>query len=187
MGGGISVGAHRKGLVIDVNNALNGEGPISPERAGTVPSEALATLCFSGKYTLNEVKKMLHGKAGLAAYLGTSDMITIEEKAIEGKEPYKTLVAAMDYTVAKEIGAMFVALKGQCDAIILTGGIAYSDYCVADIKEQIEYLCKVVVLPGENEMESLAENAFGALTGELPVLTYTGVSCAEEIPGMAEA
>ncbi len=187
LGGGISVGAHRKGLVIDVNNALNGEGPISPERAGTVPSEALATLCFSGKYTLNEVKKMLHGKAGLAAYLGTSDMITIEEKAIEGKEPYKTLVAAMDYTVAKEIGAMFVALKGQCDAIILTGGIAYSDYCVADIKEQIEYLCKVVVLPGENEMESLAENAFGALTGELPVLTYTGVSCAEEIPGMAEA
>lgn len=187
LGGGISVGAHRKGLVIDVNNALNGEGPISPERAGTVPSEALATLCFSGKYTLNEVNKMLHGKAGLAAYLGTSDMITIEEKAIEGKEPYKTLVAAMDYTVAKEIGAMFVALKGQCDAIILTGGIAYSDYCVADIKEQIEYLCKVVVLPGENEMESLAENAFGALTGELPVLTYTGVSCAEEIPGMAEA
>ena len=82
---------------------------------------------------------------------------------------------------------MFVALKGQCDAIILTGGIAYSDYCVSDIKEQIEYLCKVVVLPGENEMESLAENAFGALTGELPVLTYTGVSYAEEIPGIAEA
>lgn len=187
LGGGISVGAHRKGLVIDVNNALNGEGPMSPERAGTVPSEALAELCFSGKYTLREIKKMIHGGGGLVAYLGISDMITIDAKAEAGEEPYKTLVAAMNYTVAKQIGAMFVSLLGKCDAIILTGGIAYSEYCVSDIQKQVEFLAPVVVIPGENEMESLAMNALGALKGELPLLTYTGVSCEESIPLMIDA
>lgn len=186
LGGGISVGAHRKGLVIDVNNALNGEGPLSPERAGTVPSEALAELCFSGKYTLRQIKKMIHGGGGLVAYLGISDMVTIDSKVEAGEEPYKTLVDAMNYTVAKQIGAMFVSLMGQCDAIILTGGIAHSEYCVADIKSQVEYLSKVVVIPGENEMESLAMNALGALKGELPLLTYTGESCEETIPLMVK-
>lgn len=181
LGGGISIGAHRKGKVIDVNNALNGEGPISPERAGTIPSEALVNLCFSGKYDVREIRKMIHGRGGLVAYLGTNDMITIDSKAESGEEPYRTLVEAMLYTVAKQIGAMYVALKGQVDAIILTGGIAHSKYFVDGIKEQVDYLAPVIVIPGENEMKSLAYNALGALRGELPIQTYTGISCVEEM------
>lgn len=181
LGGGISIGAHRHGRVIDVNNALNGEGPISPERAGTVPAEALANMCFSGKYSDREIRKMIHGRGGLVAYLGTNDMVTIDSKAEKGEEPYSTLVEAMLYTVAKQIGAMYVALKGQADAIILTGGIAHSKFCVEGIKKQIDYLAPIVVMPGENEMKSLAFNALGALRGELPLQEYTGISCVEKL------
>jgi len=181
LGGGVSIGAHRKGKVIDVNNALNGEGPISPERAGTVPSEALVNLCFSGKYDIRQIKKMIHGHAGLVAYFGTNDMITIERKAEKGEEPYSLLFNAMLYTIAKEIGAMYVALMGQVDGIILTGGMAHGAYCVNEIKKQVGYMAPVIVIPGENEIKSLAFNALGALRGELPVQTYTGISCVEEI------
>lgn len=181
LGGGISIGAHQKGKVIDVNNALNGDGPFSPERAGTIPSEALVKLCFSGKYDIHQIKKMIHGRGGLMGYLGTNDMVTIDSKAEAGIEPYYTLVEAMLYTIAKQIGAMYVALMGKVDAIILTGGIAHSKYCVEGIKKQIDYLAPIVVIPGENEMKSLAFNALGALRKELPLLTYTGVSCVKEM------
>lgn len=174
LGGGISVGAHRKGLVVDVNNALDGEGPFSPERAGTVPAMQFAELCFSGKYTLRQVKQMLNGKGGLAAYLGNNDMITVSRKAEDGEEPYRTVLDAMLYTVAKQIGAMHVTLLGQTDAIILTGGIAYSKYCVGILRRQTEFLAPVVVMPGEDEMGALAANALGALRGELPLIEYTG-------------
>lgn len=186
LGGGVSIGAHRRGKVIDVNNALNGEGPISPERAGTVPSEALVNLCFSGKYDIREIRKMIHGRGGLVAYLGTNDMITIDSKAEKGEEPYRTLVEAMLYTISKQIGAMYVALMGQVDGIILTGGIAHSKYCVDAIKKQTEYLAPVIVIPGENEMKSLAFNALGALRGELPVQEYTGISCIKELDLMVK-
>lgn len=172
LGGGISVGAHCKGRVIDVNNALNGEGPFSPERAGTIPADQFAELCFSGKYTLKQVKKMLNGKGGLTAHLGMNDVVTIARKASEGEEPYKGVLDAMLYTVAKQVGAMYVTLRGQVDAIILTGGIAHSDYCVGILKEQIDYLAPVVLMPGEDEMGSLAYNALGALKGELPLQVY---------------
>lgn len=172
LGGGISVGAHCKGRVIDVNNALNGDGPFSPERAGTMPGDQLAELCFSGKYTLKQVKKLLNGKGGLTAHLGTNDVVTIARKASEGEEPYKGVLDSMLYTVAKQVGAMYVTLRGQVDAIILTGGIAHSDYCVAALKEQIDYLAPVVLMPGEDEMGSLAYNALGALRGELPLQVY---------------
>ena len=172
LGGGISVGAHCKGRVIDVNNALNGEGPFSPERAGTIPADQLAELCFSGKYTLKQIKKMLNGKGGLTAHLGMNDVVTIARKASEGEEPYKGVLDAMLYTVAKQAGAMYVTLRGQVDAIILTGGIAHSDYCVGILKEQIDYLAPVVLMPGEDEMGSLAYNALGALKGELPLQVY---------------
>lgn len=172
LGGGISVGAHRKGQVIDVNNALNGEGPFSPERAGTIPADQFAELCFSGKYTLKQVKKMLNGKGGLIAHLGTNDVVTISRKAEEGEEPYKGVLDAMLYTVAKQVGAMYIALRGQADAIILTGGIAHSDYCVGILREQIDYLAPVILMPGEDEMGSLAFNALGALRGELPLQVY---------------
>ena len=161
-----------KGRVIDVNNALNGEGPFSPERAGTIPADQLAELCFSGKYTLKQIKKMLNGKGGLTAHLGMNDVVTIARKASEGEEPYKGVLDAMLYTVAKQAGAMYVTLRGQVDAIILTGGIAHSDYCVGILKEQIDYLAPVVLMPGEDEMGSLAYNALGALKGELPLQVY---------------
>ena len=172
IGGGISVGAHEYGRVIDVNNALDGEGPFSPERAGTVPSGQLVDVCFSGKYTKKQIKQMISGKGGLAALLGETDMITIDRKAEEGEEPYREVLAAMLYTIAKQIGAMYVAMTGQVEAIILTGGIAHSDYCMNLLRRQIEYLAPIVIIPGENEMGSLAYNALGVLRGELPLLTY---------------
>lgn len=172
LGGGISVGAHRKGRVVDVNNALDGEGPFSPERAGTLPASQLVDLCFSGKYSRKQIGSMLSGNGGLMAHIGTNDMITVARQAEEGEEPYRSVLEAMIYTVAKQIGAMYVVLGGQVDAIILTGGIAYSHYCVERLKSRIDYLAPVVVMPGEGEMESLAYNALGALNGELPVQEY---------------
>ncbi len=172
LGGGISVGAHRHGKVIDVNNALDGDGPFSPERAGTLPAGALVDLCYSGRYSRKQVYNMIRGGGGLMAYLGTNDMITIAGKAEGGEEPYRKVLEAMLYTVAKQIGAMYVALMGQADAIILTGGIAYSDYCVGEIKRQTCYMAPVVVSPGEGEMESLAYNALGVLDGTLPLQEY---------------
>lgn len=172
LGGGICVSAHHNGKVIDVNNALNGEGPIAPERSGTLPADQLVRLCFSGKYTQHEVMKMLSGNAGCQALLGMKDMREIERHALAGEQPFAEVLEAMLYTVSKQIGAMAVALWGKADAIILTGGIAHSKYCVEEIKKQVEFLAPVVVLPGEGEMRSLAFNALGALNGELPIQEY---------------
>ena len=172
IGGGISVGAHVYGRVVDVNNALDGEGPFSPERAGTVPSGQLVDVCFSGQYTKKQVKQMISGKGGLAELLGETDMITIDRNAEDGEEPYKSVIDAMMYTIAKQIGAMYVAMTGKVDAIILTGGIAHSDYCMDILRKQIDYLGEVVICPGENEMGSLAYNALGVLRGDLPLLEY---------------
>lgn len=175
IGGGISVSAHRKGRVIDVNNALDGEGPFSTERAGTMPAGQLVELCFSGRYSKRQIMKMIHGRGGMAAYLGNNDMITISAEAEKGEEPYKTLLDAMVYTIAKQIGAMYVAMQGKVDCIILTGGIAHSRYCMDLLKARIDYLAPITVTPGENEIESLAYNAFGALRGELVVKEYGGI------------
>lgn len=172
MGGGISVSAHRKGRVIDVNNALDGEGPFSTERAGTLPAGQLADLCFSGKYGIKQIKKMIHGKGGLTAYTGTNDMITIARQAGEGEEPARTALDAMLYTVAKQIGAMHVSLHGEERAIIITGGIAHSTYCMDRLRTQIDFLAPVEVMPGENEINSLAYNALCALTGRIEVKEY---------------
>ena len=172
IGGGISVSAHRKGRVIDVNNALDGEGPFSTERAGTLPCGQLVDICFSGKYSKQQIMKMIHGRGGMIAYIGNNDMITISAEAERGVEPYKTLLDAMIYTIAKQIGAMYVAMQGKVDCIILTGGIAHSRYCMDLLKQRINYLAPITVIPGENEIESLAYNAFGALRGELEVKEY---------------
>lgn len=172
LGGGISVGAHRKGRVIDVNNALNGEGPFSPERAGTLPADQFAELCFSGQYTLKEVKKLLNGKGGLIAHVGTNHGPTIEQRAQEGDAHCALVLEAMMYTVAKQVGAMHVALCGKTDAIIITGGLARSEYCVKMLSEQIDYLAPLVLMPGEDEMGSLAFNALGAMQGRLPLQEY---------------
>lgn len=172
LGGGISIGAHRRGRVIDVNNALNGDGPFSPERAGTLPACSLVELCYSGKYTKAQVMRLLAGRGGMMAHLGLNDMATIAERAADGEEPFAEVVEAMVYAIAKQIGAMHVALGGKADAILLTGGIVFSDYVVERLRPQIDFLAPVVVRPGEGEMESLAYNALGALTGELQVREY---------------
>lgn len=172
LGGGISVSAHHQGKVIDVNNALNGEGPFSPERAGTLPARQLVDLCFSGKYTYAEIKKLINGKGGLMAYLGTTDVPAIIRSAQEGSKKHALLLEAMMYTVAKQVGAMHVVLRCRTDAIIVTGGIAYNEYCIDLLRGWVGPLSELVVIPGEDEMEALAMNALGALTGTIPLQTY---------------
>ena len=172
LGGGISIGSHLKGRAIDVNNALDGEGPFSPERAGTLPTGQLIDLCYSGKFTKEALKKRISGQAGLAAHLGTTDMMVIEKMIEEGDEHAKLIVDAMIYQVAKAIGAAAVPLYGKVDAILLTGGIAYSDYVIPRLKEYISFLAPVYVYPGEDEMEALALNALGVLNGELSLSEY---------------
>jgi butyrate kinase len=172
LGGGISVGAHYMGRVIDVNNALDGEGPFSPERAGTIPAGQLAKLCFSGEVTFEEVKKMITGKGGLVAHAGTNDAYEIETKAKEGDSIAKLLQDAMSYNIAKYIGQMAVVLKGRVDGIILTGGIAHNPYLVDYIKEMVNFIAPVAVYPGEDEMQALAMNALMALRGDVEVKEY---------------
>lgn len=175
LGGGISVSAHRQGRVIDVNNALNGEGPFSPERAGTIPSQQMAELCFSGRYTLKEIKKLLSGRGGLISLVGDNDVRNVAREAENGHEPHRTVLSAMLYNVAKQTGAMFAALRGQVDAIIITGGIAFSHYCIDMLTPQISYMAPVVVMPGEDEMGSLAANALRALRDESVLQTYPSI------------
>ena len=172
LGGGISVGTHRKGKVVDVNNTLDGEGPFSPERAGTLPSGQLVDLCFSGKYSQDELKSRISGSAGLAAHLGTTDVRVVEERIAQGDKKAQLILDAMCYNTAKYIGSAAAVLYGKVDAILLTGGIAHSDYVVEYIKERISFLAPVFVYPGEDEMEALALNALGALTGDLPIIDY---------------
>ena len=172
LGGGISVSAHQCGRVVDVNNALNGEGPFSPERAGTLPARQLADLCFSGKYSYAEVRKMINGRGGLMAYLGTTDVPAVIRRAQEGSKKHALLLDAMMYTVAKQVGAMHVALRCQTDAIIVTGGIAYNECCIDLLRGWVGDLSPIVVYPGEDEMEALAMNALGVLTGTIPLQTY---------------
>lgn len=172
LGGGISVAAHHQGRAIDANNALDGDGPFSPERAGTLPAGQLIDLCFSGQHTKDELKKRISGRAGLAAHLGTTDIPSIVKSIEEGDRKAELVLDAMIYNVAKAIGGAATVLYGHVDAILLTGGIAYSDYVISRLKERISFLAPVYVYPGENEMESLAFNAMGALKGELPVQIY---------------
>lgn len=172
LGGGISVGAHRKGRVIDVNNALDGEGPFSPERAGTLPAGDLIDLCFSGKLTQAELKKRISGKAGLTAHLGTNNVAEVVARIEQGDEHARLVLDAMIYQIAKSVGGAAVALEGQIDAILLTGGIAYSEYVVSRLSKRVSFLAPVHTYPGEDEMEALALNALGALRGELEVKVY---------------
>ncbi len=165
MGGGISVGAHRKGAVTDVNNALNGDGPFSPERSGGLPAGQLTEICFSGRYSKKEVLKMLKGNGGLKAYLGTADGSEVENRIKEGDETALLIYRAMGYQVAKEIGALAAALKGRIDGIVLTGGLAYSRLLTDFIKDHISFLGRIFEYPGENEMEALRDGALRVLRG----------------------
>lgn len=172
LGGGISVAVHQHGRAIDANNALDGEGPFSPERAGTLPAGQLIDLCFSGKLTKDELKKRISGRAGLTAHLGTTDVPAIVRSIEEGDRHAELVLDAMIYNVAKSIGAAATVLCGKMDAILLTGGIAYSEYVVSRLIKRISFLAPVYIYPGEDEMEALALNALGALRNELPVIVY---------------
>jgi butyrate kinase len=163
LGGGISVAAHQKGRVIDVNNALDGDGPMSPERSGTVPLGPLYKMCYSGEYTLDQIKRMNYGKGGLVAYLGTNDARQVVERIKSGDEKAKLVYDAMIYQIAKEIGATATVLKGQFDYIVITGGIAYDEYLITELKGRIGFLGEVLVYPGENECLSLAQGALRVL------------------------
>lgn len=166
MGGGITVGVHENGRVIDVNNGLHGDGPFSPERAGTVPAGDLVSLCFSGRYYMDEIMKMLVGKGGLVGYLGTNDAVEVEKRIANGDREAKQIYDAMAYQIAKEIGAASAVLSGKVDAIILTGGLAYGKDFVNEIVERVEWIADVNVQPGENELQALAQGALRVLNGE---------------------
>ncbi|MDF0727359.1 butyrate kinase [Cytobacillus sp. S13-E01] len=174
MGGGITVGVHKNGRVIEVNNGLHGDGPFSPERAGTVPAGDLVALCYSGHYYREEIMKKLVGQGGLVGYLGTNDAIKVEQMISAGDEQAKLVYSAMAYQVAKEIGAASSVLAGKVDAIILTGGLAYGKDFVNEIAAQVNWIADVIVEPGENELQALAEGALRVLSGEETEKDYPG-------------
>lgn len=165
LGGGISVGAHKAGRVVEVNNALDGDGPFSPERSGGVPIGDLAKLCFSGKYTHAEIKKMIKGNGGLNAYLGTNDGRDVIQMINNGDKKAEIVFKAMAYQVAKYIGSCAAVLHGKVDGIVLTGGLAYGKELTSWIIEAVEFISKVYVYPGEDEMKALSEGGLRVLQG----------------------
>jgi len=172
LGGGISVGAHKKGRVIDVNNALDGDGPLSPERTGGLPVGQLAELCYSGDYSYEEVKKMIKGQGGLVAYLDTNDAYEVELMVRDGNEKARLVQDAMSYQIAKEIGALSAVLSGEVDSIILTGGIAHNPMVVDYVRSMVRFIAPVAIYPGEDEMQALAENGLRVLQGKEQTKKY---------------
>lgn len=172
LGGGISVAAHEHGRAIDANNALDGEGPFSPERAGSLPAADLIHLCFSGRYTEDQLKRRIAGKAGLMAHLGTTDIPQILQMIEQGDAHARLLIDAMIFHTAKAIASEGAVLCGKVDAVILTGGIAHSDYITSRIARRVSYMAPVHIFPGEDEMEALAYNALSVLRGEYEAKEY---------------
>ncbi len=172
LGGGISVGAHEKGRVIDVNNALNGEGPYSPERSGGLPVGDLVKLCYSGEYTEAQMLKKITGQGGVVAYLGTNNMMEVEERMAKGDALAQHIFEGMAYQTAKEIGLAAVVLKGKVDQILLTGGIIYSKEMVEYLKSHVEFIAPVTIYPGEDELLALAQGGLRVLNGEEEVSIY---------------
>lgn len=172
LGGGISVGVHHFGRVIDVNNALDGDGPMSPERSGSVPMGPLYKMALSGKYTLKEIQRMNYGQGGLVAYLGTNDGQLINQRIQDGDQFARFIFEVMCYQISKEIGSGATVLKGKVDAIILTGGLAYNQLLIDLVKERVSFIAPLLVYPGEDEMEALTEGALRVLRGEEVAKTY---------------
>jgi butyrate kinase len=172
LGGGISVGWHKQGKVVDVNNALGGEGPFSPERSGTLPAFSLTDLCFSGKYTQDEIKRMLVSKGGLVSYLGTSSGIEIQKRIDSGDEEARFYFQAMAYQIVKQIGAIYFAAEGFIDDVIITGGLAYNTTLMGMINMMLDKILTPVIYPGEDEMTALASGALRVLKGEETVKQY---------------
>ena len=172
MGGGVSVAAHCKGKVVDVNNALYGEGPFSPERSGGISAKQLADACFSGKYSQSEINKIISGKGGVVAHLGTNSFKEVEDRVAAGDQKAKLIADAFIYNVAKAIGGMAAALSGKVDAILLTGGIAYGKEMMQQLTDMVSFIAPVKVYPGEDEMAALAGNALAVMEGREEVRKY---------------
>jgi len=173
LGGGISIAAHQQGCVIDVNNALDGEGSYSPERAGTLPAGDLVRMCFSGEYEQKQILNLITGKGGVVAYLGTNDLKELQARINKNSDnSVKKILDGMVYQISKEISALAAVLKGKIDAIVLTGGIANNKFVTDQIKERISFLAPVYIFPGEEEMEALAHGAYRILSGQEKAKEY---------------
>jgi len=172
LGGGVSIAAHKNGQAIDVCNALDGEGPFSPERAGGLPALKLVELCFNGTYSKQEIIKMIKGNGGMAAYLGETDMRVIESRIANGDSAAEQVFKAMAYQIVKEIGAYVAVLGGNIDAIVITGGIAYSSSMMDLIQEKVKAFAPILIYPGEDENSALAEGVIRVLMGEEKAQTY---------------
>ena len=172
LGGGISVGAHKKGRVVDVNNALDGEGPFSPERSGTLPVGQVIDICFQGKLSQEEIRRMLVGEGGFVALLGTNNAMDVQQRAENGDKEAQLVQDALAYQVAKSIGEMAAVLEGKVDGILLTGGLAYNKYLTSYIRKKTSFISKVFVYPGEDELEALAMNVLRVARGETEAKTY---------------
>lgn len=172
LGTGISVGAHRLGKIVDVNNGLNGDGPMSPSRSGGVPVGQLVELCFSGKYTEKEIMKKIIGNGGIKAYIGTNDALEVEKMIADGDNKAELVYKAIAYQTAKEIGSLSVVLRGQIDGILLSGGLAHSKIIIGEISDMVGHLGKVMIYPGENEMQALSNYGYQILNNEIPIKEY---------------
>ncbi|MCK5729546.1 MAG: butyrate kinase, partial [Draconibacterium sp.] len=172
LGGGISVGAHKYGRVIDVNNGLNGEGAFSPERSGTLPAGQLVELCFSGNYSSSQVQRMILGEGGFVSYLGTNNAREVEDMANAGDEKARFIQEALFYQVSKQIGEMAVVLEGKVDGILLTGGLAFNKSLESYIQNKAGFIASIFTYPGEDELEALAMNALRVARGEVEVKEY---------------
>lgn len=173
LGGGISVAAHKKGRVVDVNNALNGDGPFTPERSGVLPSGPLMNACFSGKYTKKDIDLMLKGQGGFVAYLGTNDALTVEKEVRAGNKEWEKVYRAMAYQIAKEVGGLAAsAFSMDVDGIFVTGGMAYDKLFCSILNDHLHKIAPVYVYPGEDEMAALAINGVMVLDGEVEAKMY---------------
>jgi butyrate kinase len=172
LGGGVSVGAHRRGRVVDVNNALDGDGPFAPERSGGLPAGQLVDLALAGTLTQTELRKRITGRGGLVAYCGTNDLSDIERRIEAGDERCRAAFEAMIYQISKEIAMHGATLSGRVDLVVLTGGMAHNARVVDGIRDRVSFLAPVEVIPGEREMVSLAAAACAALSGEAVVRSY---------------
>lgn len=172
LGGGISVGAHKNGRVVDVNNAFDGEGPFSPERSGTLPAGQLISACFNGKYSEDQIRRLLVGEGGFVGYLGTNSAKDVQERAKSGDKKAQLIQEALFYQVSKLIGEMAVVLEGKVDGILLTGGLAYNKELEKYIKKKAGFIAPIFTYPGEDELEALAMNALRVARNEVEVKEY---------------
>ena len=172
LGSGISVASHRKGLVVDVTNGLDGDGPFGLDRVGTLPAGDWMEMCTSGNHSKEQLKSLLDGGGGMMAYLKTNNAIEIEKRIAEGDIEAEAIYHAMIFQTAKSIGAACAVFEAQPDAILITGGLANSDLYTSLLRKKIEWICPIEVLPGEDELQALAEGAVRGLNGEEEILTY---------------